>query len=86
MAYFTIRLESYSNIDVGHYIVVGLGVKRGLDGWSGCNFQKSKADLCYFFIDEQMLQKVFCSNIAPSLSSRSHLFYKAEYMKQSCLN
>ena len=26
-----------------------------------------------------MLEKVFCSNIAPSLSSGNHLFYKAEY-------
>ena len=25
-----------------------------------------------------MLHKVFCSNIAPSLSSGNHLFYKAE--------
>ena len=30
-----------------------------------------------------MLEKVFCSNIAPSLSFRNHLFYKAEYMGQS---
>ena len=50
------------------------------------NFQKCKADLCYLLIDKQMLEKVFCSNIAPSLSSRDHLFYKAEYMRQSCLN
>ena len=34
------------------------------------NFQKCKADLCYILIDKQMLEKVFCSNIAPSLSSR----------------
>ena len=27
-----------------------------------------------------MLEKAFCSNIAPSLSSGNHLFYKAEYM------
>ena len=50
------------------------------------NFQKCKTDLCYILIDKQMLEKVFCSNIAPSLSSRNHLFYKAEYMGQSCLN
>ena len=30
-------------------------------------------------IDKQMLEKVFCSNFAPSLSSGYHLFYKAEY-------
>ena len=50
------------------------------------NFQKCKADLCYILIDKQMLEKVFCSNIAPSLSSGNHLFYKAEYMGQSCPN
>ena len=33
-----------------------------------------------------MLKKVFCSNIAPSLSSGNHLFYKAEYMGWSCPN
>ena len=33
-----------------------------------------------------MLEKVFSSNIAPSLSSGNHLFYKAEYMGQSCPN
>ena len=50
------------------------------------NFQKSRADLCYIFIYKQMLEKVFCSNSAPSLSSGNHLFYKAEYMGQSCPN
>ena len=50
------------------------------------NFQKCKADLCYILIDKQMLEKVFCSNIAPSLSSGNHLFYKAEYMGRSCPN
>ena len=33
-----------------------------------------------------MLEKVFCSNIAPSLSSGNHLFYKAVYMGQGCPN
>ena len=33
-----------------------------------------------------MLEKVFCSNVAPSLSSGNHLFYKAEYMGRSCPN
>ena len=37
-------------------------------------------------IYKQMLEKVFCSNIAPSLSSGNHLFYKAEYMGRSCPN
>ena len=50
------------------------------------NFQKSRADFCYILINKQMLEKVFCSNIAPSLSSGNHLFYKAEYMGQSCPN
>ena len=50
------------------------------------NFQNSRADLCYILIYKQMLEKVFCSNIAPSLSSGKHLFYKAEYMGQSCPN
>ena len=27
---------------------------------------------------------MFCSNIAPSLSSGNHLFYKAEYLGRSC--
>ena len=36
--------------------------------------------------DKQMLEKVFWSNIAPSLSSGNHLFYKAEYMGRSCPN
>ena len=50
------------------------------------NFQSIQADLCYILIYKQMLEKTFCSNIAPSLSSGNHLFYKAEYMGQSCLN
>ena len=50
------------------------------------NFQSIQADLCYILIYKQMLEKVFCSNIAPSLSSGNHLFYKAEYMGQSCPN
>ena len=48
------------------------------------NFQKCWAVLCYILIDKQMLHYVFCSNIAPSLSSGNHLFYKAEYMGRSC--
>ena len=43
-------------------------------------------ELCYILIEKQILEKVFCSNIAPLLSPRDHLFYKAEYMGQSCLN
>ena len=50
------------------------------------NFQNVRAVLCYILIDKQMLEKVFCSNIAPSLSSGNHLFYKAEYMGRSCPN
>ena len=50
------------------------------------NFQSIPADLCYILIYKPMLEKVFCSNVAPSLSSGNHLFYKAEYMGQSCLN
>ena len=50
------------------------------------NFQSIRADLCYILIYKQMLEKAFCSNIAPSLSSGNHLFYKAEYMGQSCPN
>ena len=50
------------------------------------NFQNSRADLCYILIYKQMLEKAFCSNIAPSLSSGNHLFYKAEYMGRSCPN
>ena len=50
------------------------------------NFQSIRADLSYILIYKQMLEKVFCSNIAPSLSSGNHLFYKAEYMGQSCPN
>ena len=45
-----------------------------------------RVHLCYILIDKQMLYKVFCSNIAPSLSSGNHLFYKAEYMGRSCPN
>ena len=41
--------------------------------------------LCYILIDKQVLEKVFCSNIAPSLSSGNNLFDKAEYIGQSCL-
>ena len=33
-----------------------------------------------------MVEKVFRSNIVPTLSSGNHLFYKAEYMRRSCLN
>ena len=50
------------------------------------NFQSIWADLCYILIYKQMSEKVFCSNIAPSLSSGNHQFYKAEYMGQSCPN
>ena len=50
------------------------------------NFQSIPADICYILIYKQMLEKVFCSNITPSLSSGNHLFYKAEYMGQSCPN
>ena len=50
------------------------------------NFQNSKADLWYILIDKQMLEKVFCSNIALSSSSGNHLFYKAEYMRRRCPN
>ena len=49
------------------------------------HFQKCQAVSCYILIDEQMLQKVFCLNIAPSLSSGNHPFYKTEYMWHSCL-
>ena len=49
------------------------------------NFQKCRAVLCYIFIDKQMLEKVFCSNISPSLSSGNQLFYKVKYMGRSCL-
>ena len=49
------------------------------------NFQSIRADLCYILINKQMLEKVFCSNIAPSLSSVNHLFYMAEYMGRDCL-
>ena len=50
------------------------------------NFQSIRADLCYILMYKQMLEKAFCSNIAPSLSSGNHLFYKAEYMGRSCPN
>ena len=50
------------------------------------NFQKCRAVLCYILINKQILHWVFCSNIAPSLSSGNHLFYKAEYMRRSCPN
>ena len=50
------------------------------------NFQKSRADLCYILIYKQLLEMVFCSIIAPSLSSGNHLFYRAEYISQSCPN
>ena len=50
------------------------------------NFQKCQAFLYYILINKQMLEKVYCSNITPSLSSGNHLFYKAEYMGQSCPN
>ena len=50
-------------------------------------FQKCKADLCFIWLKhKQMLENVFRWNFAPSLSSRNHLFYKPEYMGQSCLN
>ena len=49
-------------------------------------FQKCRVVLCYILIDKQMLEKVFCSNITPSLSSRDRLLYKAEYRGQSCPN
>ena len=50
------------------------------------NFQQSRAVLCYILKDKEMLHLVFRSNIAPSLSSGNHLFYKAEYMRRGCPN
>ena len=38
----------------------------------------SKIAMCDVSIDKQMLEKVFCSNITPFLSS-GYLFYKTEY-------
>ena len=35
---------------------------------------------CSTLIKKQMLEKVFCFNIPPSLASGSHIFHKAEYM------
>ena len=43
-------------------------------------------ELFYMLIDKQMLEKVFCSNIVPSLSSGNHLSYKAGYIGWSWLN
>ena len=37
-------------------------------------------------IDKQMLEKVFCSNIVPCMSSVDHLFHKAKYMGRNCFN
>ena len=48
------------------------------------NFQNIRAVLCYILIDKRMLEKAFCSNIAPSLSSGNHLFYRVEYMGRGC--
>ena len=42
-------------------------------------FFKTEIAIFDILIDKQMLEKVFCSNFAPSLSSGYHLFYKAEY-------
>ena len=50
------------------------------------NFQKCQAVSCYILVDKQMLEKEFCSNIAPSSSSGNLLFYKAECMGRSCLH
>ena len=47
-----------------------------------CLIIKIKCSLTYFD-NKQMLEKAFCSNIAPSLSSGTHLFYNAEYMGRS---
>ena len=50
------------------------------------HFQKCQAVSCYILVDKQMLEKEFCSNIAPSSSSGNLLFYKAECMGRSCPN
>ena len=43
------------------------------------------AKMVHFDI-QTMLEKVVFLNIAPSLSSGDHIFDKAKYMEQSCLN
>ena len=93
--FFSLILEDkvVCNETVCFFILKGLLLKKKtnctLDRFTKTffwNFQSIQADLCYILIYKQMLEKAFCSNIAPSLSSGNHLFYKAEYMGRSCPN
>ena len=43
-------------------------------------FQKCKAYLCYILIDKQMLEKVFCSKIAPSFRQGTSSQYQYCYL------
>ena len=49
------------------------------------NLQNCQAVSCYILIDKEMLEKAFCSNFAPSLSSGNHLFHKVKYRGRNCL-
>ena len=55
-------------------------------GMSPTSFTHSSSQPSTSTINKQMLIKAFCSNVARSLSSGNHLFYKAEYMEQTRLN
>ena len=49
-------------------------------------FPKKQGRFMLHLIYKQLLEMVFCSIIAPSLSSVNHLFYRAKYISQSCPN
>ena len=85
LIYIPLVISMYSDEFLSVRAVIRVSIKP-VHKTSVWNFQKCKADLCYILIDKQMLENVFCSNIALSLSSGNHLFYKAEYMGQSCPN
>ena len=73
-----------------HCIFFGPGIRySGIFGVPGMRYSVIIKLPCALLLTghldyKQMLEKAFCSNIAPSLSSGNHLFYKAEYMGQSC--
>ena len=70
-------VHDLKNPHMGNNMILKLGSRSLLDWFTKTffwNFQKCWAVLCYILIDKQMLHYVFCSNIAPSLSSGTTYF------------
>ena len=76
----------YETVLPGQFIALQLLNAKALGQWTldrftktfFWNFQKCQAVLCHILIDKHTLEKVYSSNIAPSLSSVNYLFHKAK--------